>query len=175
MPKPDHLILKRLLDLWELDADEAGHSGLGRLSARDLDYFNRVFKDSLVARGGSGGPFRLSFVGTSLEAHLGRQMINVEVGDCFGRSAAQPIGAGLVESVRRRRPLHAELALSSANRPDRLKAELLCLPFAETIGPGTHPIEDTTTIFGTLAVAGLEELPPEPTHHQMSILTISIL
>jgi len=176
LPEPSHLTLQRLLALWQLDAAESGQSGLGRLSARDLRYFYNVFKDSFVARGAATGPFRLSFVGTNLEAHIGRKMINVSVGDCFGRSSGQQINTSLVEAVRRQRPLHAELVLSSANQPGSLAGELLCLPFVETLGgAGTNLLDDTTTIFGTLVVAGLEELPPDPSHRELSIQKISII
>ena len=173
---PNHPNLKRLLALWELESNEAGQSGLGRLSARDLGYFSVVFKDSFVARGAPAGPFRLSFVGTSLEAHLGRNLINIAVEDCFAKGTSPQIAAFLIEAVQRRRPLHAAIVLSSAVRPDRLDAELLCLPFVELAGSGASDLQGhTTTVFGTLAVTGLEELPPEPVHHQLSIETLSVL
>lgn len=175
MSMPRHPSLQRLAALWELEVKDTGKASLGRLSARDLQYFYSVFKDSFVARGPAFGPFRLSFIGTDLEAHIGRRIVNAEIGDCFAATEARQIREALVAAVERHRPLLVDLSLHSPSTDERLGAEILCLPFHEheldNQGAGIH----STTIFGMLAIENLPALPPEPPHRALTVERVSLI
>ena len=174
MTVPRHPSLKRLTELWMLEVKEFGLASLGRLSARDLQYFYGVFKDSLVARGPKIGPFRLSFIGTDLESHIGRRIINAEIGDCFDLKQAREIERALIDAVERHKPLLLDVWLKGAGK-QRLKAEFLCLPFFEAEMEKADPQSHSTTIFGILAIEDLPALPPDPLHRELAIEQMSFI
>lgn len=175
MHQPQHRNLQRLAALWELEVKETGRASLGRLSARDLQYFYGVFKDSLVARGPKAGPFRLSFIGTDLESHIGRRIINAEVGDCFNLEQAPQIRDALVAAVENHRPLLLDVWFHDTNQRKRLKAEFLCLPFHEPELENQEPAGHSTTIFGILAIEDLPSLPPDPLFRELAIERLSLI
>ncbi|MFZ1990083.1 MAG: hypothetical protein WAW96_09975 [Alphaproteobacteria bacterium] len=174
MAVPQHPNLKRLTELWTLEVKEFGLASLGRLSARDLQYFYAVFKDSLVARGPKAGPFRLSFIGTDLESHVGRRIINAEIGDCFDLKQAPEIEQALVAAVEKHKPLLLNVWLHRAGER-RLRAEFLCLPFYEPEMEKTDPEGHSTTIFGILAIEDLPALPPDPLYRELAIEQVSLI
>ncbi len=177
MPVPRHPNLQRLTELWELEVKDSGRASLGRLSARDLQYFYGVFKDSFVARGPTTGPFRLSFIGTDLESHIGRRIINAEIGDCFDVEQADQIRDALTEAVERHRPLLISVWLHNLKPApeERLRAEILCLPFHESALENQGPEAHSTTIFGILAIEDLPSLPPEPLYREVAIERVSFI
>lgn len=173
MSLPRHPSLQRLATLWQLDVKDTGRASLGRLSARDLQYFYGVFKDSFVARGPAAGPFRLSFIGTDLESHIGRRIINAEIGDCFDAEQADQIRDALVIAVKRLRPLLVDVCLRNAQKQQELKAEILCLPFHEP--ENQAPAAYSTTIFGILAIEDLPALPPEALYRELSVERLTFI
>lgn len=175
MALPRHPSLQRLVSLWQVEVDGADRASLGRLSARDLQYFYQVFKDSFVARGPATGPFRLSFIGTDIESHIGRRVTNAEIGDCFNAEQASQIRQGLVTAIGRRQPLLVSLWLHGLQAQERLSAEILCLPFHEPELENQDPQAYTTTIFGMLAINGLPVLPPASPHRELLIERLSFL
>ena len=174
MPVPQHPSLQRLTKLWTLEVEEFGLASLGRLSARDLQYFYAVFKDSLVARGPKTGPFRLSFIGTDLESHIGRRIINAEIGDCFDLKQAPEIERALVSAVEKHKPLLLNVWLHDAGER-RLSGEFLCLPFYEPETERADPAGHSTTIFGILAIENLPALPPDPLYRELAIERVSLV
>jgi len=171
MSAPTHPSLQRLHELWSLEVREFGAASLGRLSARDLQYFYAVFKDSLVARGPKTGPFRLSFIGTDLESHIGRRIINAEIGDCFDLRQAAQIEQALVAAVDQHKPLLLDVWLHGVGE-QRVRAEFLCLPFYE---PDLDQSGHSTTIFGILAIQNLPALPPDPIYRELEIERLVLL
>jgi len=174
MPAPQHPNLQRLTKLWRLEVEEFGLASLGRLSARDLQYFYSVFKDSLVARGPKTGPFRLSFIGTDLESHIGRRIINAEFGDCFDLEQAREIERALIDAVARHKPLLLDIWLHDAGER-RVRAEFLCLPFFEPEIEKTDPEGHSTTIFGILAIEDMPALPPDPLYRELAVEGLSLI
>jgi PAS domain len=167
-----HTSLQRLFAFWH-EETQAGTVGLGQLSPGALGYFKYLFKDSFVARGERSGPFRLSFVGTDLEAQIGRKMINLEIAGCFDPRQELLIAGALVQAVDRHRPLLMRLSLRAGDRV-WIPGELLCAPFVEpTSSPGRD--REKATIFGTLAVDGYDELPPEPVFREIAVTAVAII
>jgi PAS domain len=172
---PRHPNLQRLAALWQLEVRDSGSASLGRLSARDLQYFYGVFKDSFVARGPKAGPFRLSFIGTDLESHIGRRIINADLGDCFDPEQRRRIRDALVTAAEQHRLLLIDVWLENPQDQVRLRAEILCLPFHELEAHNKAPGAHSTTIFGTLAIEDLLTLPPEPPHRALMIERVSYI
>jgi len=176
MNGPDHPSLRRLVGLWGLEVKANGAASLGGLSARDLEFFHSIFKDSFVARGPKSGPFRLSFIGTDIDAHLGWRVTNAELSDCFRMERPEQIRSALATAVELHRPLLIEIGLEQPLGPEQQQnAEILCLPFREP-GPEERAVEHNwATVFGMLAIADLPVLPAEPRYRELAIKRFTVL
>ena len=167
--EPVHPRLKLLLESWQTAGTaETGRASLASEIGRDIAFFNSLLQDSFVARGPATGPFTLSFVGTSLEAHFGRKMSGMALALCFGTKLGQTLDTQFVRTIASHQPLLVTLRIRSQGW-QQAKAEILCLP-DWSAEQGADSAD--STIFAAWAIIGSEELPPDPRPFDLAIESI---
>jgi hypothetical protein len=171
-----HPSLQRLHQIWQEEIKERSRcASLGTLTARDIEFFRDVFRDGFVAHGQRDGVFRLTFVGTELEAHLGRNLISSPFGLGLPHKAAVAIEKAFGEIAKSGCALLIRALMTGPGGADPLEVEVLCLPLAEASSGRAEGGADEGSILGLFAATGMGALAAEPARPKLEIVSMTML